>query len=387
MTTMIRFSTLLAIVASLFAVVGCKSQQLSGEICSGVAWPDPTGTPINAHGGGILFHDGTYYWYGEHKSEHTSSALVGITCYASKNLVDWRYEGVALSVEDDTLSVIQRGCTMERPKVIYNAQTRKFVMWFHLELKGQGYSAARAAVAVSDTPQGPFKLLGSGRVNAGRLPLDMEPYEQQALWQLNAADYREWWTPQWRKAVAQGLFVKRDYKGGQMSRDMTLFVDDDGRAYHIYSSEENLTLHIAELSADYLFHTGRYIRVAPGDMNEAPTIFKHNNTDWMITSGCTGWAPNAARLFSAPSIWGPWTKHSNPCVGKDAETTFHSQGTFVLPIQGKHDAFMFMADRWAPKRPIDATYVWLPIQFGADNVPYLEWKSVWNLNQFIDEKK
>jgi hypothetical protein len=260
-------------------------------------------------------------------------------------------------------------------------------MWFHLELKGQGYSAARAAVAVSDTPQGPFKLLGSGRVNAGRLPLDMEPYEQQALWQLNAADYREWWTPQWRKAVAQGLFVKRDYKGGQMSRDMTLFVDDDGRAYHIYSSEENLTLHIAELSADYLSHTGRYIRVAPGDMNEAPTIFKHNNTYWMITSGCTGWAPNAARLFSAPSIWGPWTKHSNPCVGKDAETTFHSQGTFVLPIQGKHDAFMFMADRWAPKRPIDATYVWLPIQFGADNVPYLEWKSVWNLNQFIDEKK
>ena len=33
-----------------------------------------------------------------------------------------------------------------------------------------------------------------------------------------------------------------------MSRDMTLFVDDDGKGYHIYSSEDNLTLHIAELT-------------------------------------------------------------------------------------------------------------------------------------------
>ena len=41
-----------------------------------------------------------------------------------------------------------------------------------------------------------------------------------------------------------------------MSRDMTLFVDDDGKAYHIYSSEDNLTLQIAELSDDYLSHTG-----------------------------------------------------------------------------------------------------------------------------------
>lgn len=28
---------------------------------------------------------------------------------------------------------------------------------------------------------------------------------------------------------------------------MTLFVDDDGKAYHIYSSEDNLTLQIARI--------------------------------------------------------------------------------------------------------------------------------------------
>ena len=34
---------------------------------------------------------------------------------------------------------------------------------------------------------------------------------------------------------------KKDFEKGQMSRDMTIFVDDDGKAYHIYSSEENST--------------------------------------------------------------------------------------------------------------------------------------------------
>lgn len=70
------------------------------------------------------------------------------------------------------------------------------------------------------------------------------------------------------------MFVKRDWQGGQMSRDMTLFKDDDGKAYHIYSSEDNLTLQIAELTEDYLSHSGRYIRIFPTGHNEAPTIFK-----------------------------------------------------------------------------------------------------------------
>ena len=76
--------------------------------------------------------------------------------------------------------------------------------------------------------------------------------------------FEEWWTPEWREAVNKGLFVKRDLEGGQMSRDMTLYVDDDGIAYHIYSSEENLTLQIAELTDDYQGHSGKYVRLFPG---------------------------------------------------------------------------------------------------------------------------
>ena len=46
-------------------------------------------------------------------------------------------------------------------------------MWFHLELKGKGYAAARSAVAVSDSPTGPFTDYASGRINPGKLPFDM----------------------------------------------------------------------------------------------------------------------------------------------------------------------------------------------------------------------
>jgi len=192
--------------------------------------------------------------------------------------------------------------------------------------------------------------------------------EIAALNALNPSDYKEWWTPEWYEAVRKGLFIKRDFKHGQMSRDMTLYVDDDGKAYHIFSSEDNLTLHIAELTDDYLHHSGRYTRVAPAGHNEAPAIFKKDGTYWMITSGCTGWKPNEARMFSATSIWGPWTQHPNPCVGPKAEITFGGQSTFILPYK---DGFIFMADIWRPRHPSDARYIWLPIEF-KDGKPVIK---------------
>ena len=79
------------------------------------------------------------------------------------------------------------------------------------------------------------------------------------------------------------MFTYRDLSSGQMSRDMTLYVDADGRAYHIYSSEENLTLQIACLTDDYTDYTGRYVRVAPAGHNEAPALFRHKGKYYMIT--------------------------------------------------------------------------------------------------------
>lgn len=346
----------------------------------GAIWPDDKGIHVNAHGGGILFDKGRYYWFGEFKSDTTSSALMGVTCYSSADLVNWKNQGIALPVmPEGSGSDIEKGCILERPKVVYNKKTGKYVMWFHLELKGQGYAAARTGVAVSDKVTGPYRFVSSYRPCAGIWPENMTEEQRQST--VVPADFKEWWTPEWRKAVDDGLFVRRDFQGGQMARDMTIYVDDNNKAYHIYSSEENTTLQIVELTDDYQRHSPRYIRIFPGGLNEAPAIFKKNGTYFMITSGCTGWAPNEARLFSAPSIWGPWKQHPNPCQGDDAKLTFHSQSTYILPVAGKKDAFIFMADRWTPKHPSAATYIWLPIQF-ENGLPVLKWMDKWFLDYF-----
>jgi hypothetical protein len=114
---------------------------------------------------------------------------------------------------------------------------------------------------------------------------------------------------------------------------------------------------------------------------EAPAIFKHEGTYYFIGSGCTGWAPNSARSAVAESIWGPWTELGNPCVGEHADVTFHSQSTYILPVQGKEGAFIFMADRWQPENAIDGRYIWLPILFQNDRIE-LEWMDEWDLTVF-----
>lgn len=349
----------------IFLVYSCHFSCIQAQ-----EWLDMEGNYINAHGGCIVHYDDRYYWFGEHRPEKGFSTMMGVNCYSSVDLITWQHEGIALAVSSKLGSDIERGCIIERPKVIYNPKTEKFVMWFHLELKGQGYGSARAGVAVADKITGPFRFVRSGRVNAGVYPLNMTKPEREidVVTQIQMSKYK-WWTPQWYDAVNHGFFIRQHIDGGQMSRDMTLFVDDDGRAYHIYSSEENLTLHIAELGENYLVHTGRYIRLFPGGHNEAPAVFKHGNTYWMIASGCTGWNPNAARLFSAPSIWGPWKQHPNPCRGEQANKTFEAQSNFVLHTG---DQYLFMADIWKPKSLMYSGHLQIPIRWDENGVPYLE---------------
>lgn len=289
----------------------------------------------------------------------------GISCYSSTDLLIWKNEGIALAVVDRHESEIRPGCIMERPKVIYNEKTAKYVMWFHLELKGKGYAAARTGVAVSDKVTGPYRYLRSCRPNAGIWPNNVPANFKTG----NAGG------DQYMK------LLRRDLKDGQMSRDMTLFVDDDGKAYHIHAAEENYTLNISALSDDYTSFTDEWVRIFPGGHNEAPAVFKHDGRYYMITSGCTGWDPNAARLFVADAIMGDWTYLGNPCVGSDANLTFHSQSTYILPVQGMDNEFIFMADRWNPGNLADSRYIWLPILF-KDDVPYLKWYDQWTLDLF-----
>jgi beta-xylosidase len=250
-----------------------------------------------------------------------------------------------------------------------------------LEIKSMGYDAARSGVAISDSPTGPFKFIKSSRINAGHWPKNVLDLHKRKVADSIKDKY------------CGGLgclpshvdslnILGRDFKKGQMARDMNLFVDDDGKAYHIYSSEENSTIHISQLSDDYLTYSGNYRRFFPNRYMEAPTLVKTSKGKYyFIGSDCTWWDPNAARSASADNIFGPWTELGNPCIGKDSDLTFNSQSTYILQVQGKKDAFIFMGDRWMPKNPINGTYLWLPIKIEDDKL-ILEWKDNWDLSVF-----
>jgi len=366
-----RHLFLVLLAASLLPGVMNRVYAQAAKFKPGAIWPDNNGVHINAHGGGVIYQNGTYYWFGEHKIEGEAGnvAHVGVRAYSSKDLYNWKDEGVALKVSDDITNDIAKGCILERPKVVYNPKTKKYVMWFHLELLGKGYDAARTGVAVADKVTGPFKFVRSYRPNAGRMPYYTPgtPVAEQVNKQHPANK-------------SDSIFM-RDFPGGQMARDMTVFVDDDNKAYHVFSSEENNTLHLAELSDDYTAHTGKFVRIYIGQQTEAPAIFKNNGKYYMIGSGCTGWAPNPARWFSATSIWGPWTYQGNPCKGEGAQKTFGGQSTHVLPVAGKKNAFIFMADKWAPKNAIDGRHLWLPITFKGNDIE-INWLDEWSLDYF-----
>lgn len=352
----------------------------------GAIWPDDRGVHINAHGGGVLFHDGVYYWFGEHKIEGEAGNLaqIGVHAYSSTDLYNWKDEGIALTVSEDPKSPIVRGCILERPKVLFNRHTKKFVMWFHLEPKGSGYNGALSGVAVADRVRGPYEFVRAFRPNAGAWPKNVPAENRHPLSANESAalarlDLLGGPVPYYPKQ----LLFRRDFAGGQMARDMTLFLDDDGSAYHIYASEANGTLHISRLSDDFLSPAGKFVRVLPGGFNEAPAMMKWHGRYFLITSGCTGWAPNPARLLAADSIFGPWEELGNPCLGNDEQTarTFDAQSTFVLPVQGRRDAFIVMADRWNSQNAIDGRYVWLPIEF-QHGVPMFRWHDKWDLSIF-----
>lgn len=367
-----------SVAAFSFLTFAGRAANLNGQL-----WLDDKGVHINAHGGGVLFHDGVYYWYGEHKiaGKAGNTAHVGVHVYASRDLTNWVDKGIALKVSDDPASEITKECVLERPKVIHNAKTGKFVMWFHLELKGKGYDAARSGVAVADAPMGPFIYLRSERPNAGVWPNNVTPEQKAALPAGRALQGRTFSGGPNDETPKQPILA-RDFDGGQMARDMTLFVDDDGKAYHIFSSEENSTLHISLLSDDYLSHAGKYIRIFEHRWHEAPAICKRGGRYWLLTSGCTGWAPNAARAATAPSIWGPWQELPNPCRGVNpanglgAEKTFGGQSTFILKVNGAPDTYIAMFDIWRPDNAIDGRYVWLPMKFEGDAFT-VTWADSW----------
>lgn len=354
---------------------------------NGGIWLDDRGNHINAHGGCVLFHEGVYYWYGEHKiagedGNVAHGTAVGV--YSSCDLLHWKNDGAALTCSSDPYSDITDGCIIERPKVLFCVKTGKFVMHFHLELKrgdGPDYHFARTGVAVADRPTGPFRYLCGLRPNAGVWPQDADPKQCNEK-EAEAARHREHANVIAPNLIRDVNLLAEGYDAGQMTRDQTLFLDDDGTAYQISASEENSTLQIAELTEDFLGFTGRYWRMAEKEWTEAPAVCKRGGWYFLLGSGCTGWKPNAARLYRAKKITGPWERLGNPCVGVNpenglgSEKTWGGQSAFILKFPGQ-GRFVALFDIWNPKNAIDGRYIWLPIDFSGDELRII-WRDVFD---------
>lgn len=287
---------------------------------NGTMWLDTDGNPIQAHGGMIEKFDGIYYWYGENKAGETVLKenglhrvdFIGFSCYSSADCISWKNEGLVLKASDQPGGPLHKSRVGERPKVLYNEKSRKYVMWFHLD--SHDYMTAHTGVAVADRPTGPFQ------------------------------------------------FVREMCPNRFDSRDMTLFKDTDGKAYLIYSSDWNKTLRIAQLTDDYLDVNGVYSHAFPEQEREAPAIFIKDGLYYMITSGCTGWEPNNALFGISHNIFSGWKLIGDPCTGENARQTYFGQSTYVFEKDGRH---YLMLDHWNPSNLKESGYSILPVR--ADN--------------------
>lgn len=296
--------------ATLCPNINCQAAPVS--VANGVQYVDTNGHGVQAHGGSMIKVGTYYYWFGE--SRHDDDSFYAVCCYRSTDLKTWEYRGNALG---QSSAAELQSCNIERPKVIYCAATKKYVMWMHKET-ATDYDQARAAVATCSTVDGAYTYLGSFQ------PLN------------------------------------------NLSRDCTLFVDGDNQAYFISSANHNKDLNVYHLTSDYQSVAELTATLFAGQYREAPCVFKRGLYYYLISSTTSGWKPNQQKYAYSKNISKNWSGLYN--IGDS--TCYNSQGAYVLPIQGSSvTSYLFLGDRWAgaDNKPVnDSAYVWLPVVFNSE---------------------
>jgi hypothetical protein len=257
-------------------------------------------------------------------------------CYSSRDLYSWKNEanGNVTPELGPQGSLFPKYPLAERPKVVRNDKTGKYVMWAHLE--NARYTLAQAGVFVADKVTGPYTFIKALRINDDN------------------------------------------------NRDSTLYKDDDtGKAYFIYSGGDNSHLDIAELSDDYLTPV-RVINT--GTHCEAPAILKLDGLYYMLKSSCSGFGHNDNDYAVADSMMGPWTNMKNLAVGTNSASTFQSQVTAVVQVRHggyeKQPAFIFVADRWNEADIGTSRLLFLPITIHGRGDISVSWHDRWDLSVF-----
>ncbi len=312
------------ILASLLLSVAAAAVFAAPRIVKpGEPWLDNRGQRIQAHGGGVTFWKGTYYWFGEDRTQTNDPDKRYVACYASKDLVHWKFRRQVVALADP--EHLGPRWVLERPKVYANPHTGKFVLYAHLD--DARYRLARVMVAVSDHIDGDYKYVKSYR------PLDQE------------------------------------------SRDIGQFVDDDGSAYLIFESRPTRGFFIAKLSDDYMSVEQTAFIKAP---LEGGALAHVGNLYYVIGSHMTGWRPNPNVYATASSLAGPWTEFKN--LAPPEANNYESQSAALLKVAGsKKTAVIFIGDIWKPAQLWDSRYFWMPLDV-TDGAMHLPAPKPWQIN-------
>jgi hypothetical protein len=299
-------------------------------IRNGVFWKDTAGTPIYSQGGGILRIGARYYWYGVKYAEAVTYARApgpttdqphfsAVTAYSSTDLVNWTFEGDVLTPAG-LGQQFDPNAWLGRMGVVYNKQTRKYVLITQYSSKGTG---GGVLFATSDSPAGPF--------------------------------------------VFERLQARIDNVATPTSGDQTVFIDDDGKPYLIFSNNgDRRQLYVAALRAsDYLaIEPATHIYSAPAGGREGNAMFKYKGLYYFCSSDLHGW--NASRSFymTSPNITGPYTPEKI-IEGTESDFSHVSQNGFFIPVHGSAGTtVLYAGDRWSNFAGNGHGYnVWAPLSF------------------------
>ena len=297
------------IFASCVLLSSCSTKAKREFIRPGELWPDEEGNHIQAHGGGVIKIDDTYYWYGEQRGLGLDSTYRYVSCYTSVDLINWNFKGNVLKMAaPDSLA---SNWVLERPKVFHNKKTGKCVMYFHIDVN---YGLGNMGMAVSDSPTGQFE------------------------------------------------YVKRFKPMGHESRDISQFIDKDGSAYILYEDRKVWGTRIVKLSDDYM-ELEKEVAVLEYVKMEGGGIIHKDGLYYIVGSRLTGWMPNPNIYSTAPSLEGPWSKFE--LIAPRKVKTYGSQTTMLLTVAGSKDtSYIFLGDIWKPKTQHISTYLWMPLEVG-----------------------
>ena len=347
------------------------------SIRPGQVWLDTNGNRIQAHGGSIMYLDGTYYWYGENKEKTTGENDIwhwGVRCYTSQDLYNWEDCGVIIPPEpENPESSLHPSSQMDRPHIIYNKETKKYVAWLKIMHRD---GTQTETVMTADDILGPYT-----KVREGLKPLNMS------------------------------------------AGDFDLAVAPDGKAYYYFERVHSETI-CADLTADYTdvkgYYSTHFPHTQPPFVREATAHCLRKGKHYLITSGTTGYLPNPSEVAVADTWHGPYTVLGNPHPDDESSTSFHSQISSIVKVPGKKDLYIACAVRWLPEhmdrkyeeyaavfekifggdvKPEEmdnrddslddadmrntsiADYVWLPLRFEGDMV-YIDWKDEWRIEDY-----